>query len=210
MQAWIKLKRQTLSSLPFLLVLRNGRHCWVVGVVAGLVWLLPLGLGRRMRKSAIAPTTTQVMTIRRSGLQKACLFSGGGVGEEVMCGWMQDGKFVNFLWRGERVFFWGFLRKHGGWVWFFDGVIVVECVVNVVNKHHPIGCRKIRHFLLIYFRYFILWLVDSAVPSFCGRDCSAKRFCGGAAPPDGRRTPYSFLVVGPWNLGRRDCVLDFT
>jgi hypothetical protein len=30
----------------------------------------------------------------------------------------------------------GFLRKHGARMWFFDGVIVVGCVVNVVKKHH--------------------------------------------------------------------------
>jgi hypothetical protein len=112
------------------------RHFWVVGVVVGLVWLLPLGLGRRMTKSAIAAATTQVMTISRRGLQKACLFSGGGVGEEAIWGWMQDVKFVKFLLRDEREFFQGFLQKHGTWSWFFAGVIVVECVVNVVTKHH--------------------------------------------------------------------------
>jgi hypothetical protein len=32
-------------------------------------------------------------------------------------------------------FFWfllGLLRNVGGWTWFFDGAIVVECVVKVV------------------------------------------------------------------------------
>ena len=79
--------------------------------MVGLVWLLPLGLGRRMRKSAIAPATMQVMTISKVGPQKACLFSGGGVGEEAMWSWMQDVKFVKFLLRGERVFYKGFLQK---------------------------------------------------------------------------------------------------
>ncbi|MBB5316603.1 hypothetical protein [Tunturibacter empetritectus] len=106
-----------------------------------------------MRKTAIAPATTQAMTISRSGLQKACRFSGGGVGEEAMWGWMQDGKFVKFLLRGGRVVFLGFLQKHGGWVWFFDGVIVVECMVNVVKKRHLISGRKIRHIFQIYFSF---------------------------------------------------------
>jgi hypothetical protein len=56
----------------------------------GLVCPLPLGFGRRIRKTAIAPATTQIMTISRRGLQKACLFSGGGVGEEAMGSWMQN------------------------------------------------------------------------------------------------------------------------
>ncbi|MBB5344525.1 hypothetical protein HDF10_002504 [Edaphobacter lichenicola] len=53
--------------------------------------------------------------------------------------------------------FWGFLPKHGGWVWFFDGVIVVECVVNVVKKHHRISCPKIRHILQIYFSFLFIF-----------------------------------------------------
>jgi hypothetical protein len=55
----------------------------------GLCWPLPLGFGRRMIKSAMAPTTIQVMTMSRRGLQKAGLLSGGGVEEGAMCGWMQ-------------------------------------------------------------------------------------------------------------------------
>jgi len=34
------------------------------------------------------------------------------------------------------VFLQGFLQKRGAKVWFFDGEIVVECVVNVVKKLH--------------------------------------------------------------------------
>jgi hypothetical protein len=37
-----------------------------------------------MIKSAMAPATMQVMTMRRRGLQKAGLLSGGGVGEDAM------------------------------------------------------------------------------------------------------------------------------
>ncbi|MBB5337693.1 hypothetical protein HDF12_003419 [Edaphobacter lichenicola] len=40
---------------------------------------------------------TQAMTISRMGLQKACLFSGGGVGEEAMGGWMQNVEVRVFL-----------------------------------------------------------------------------------------------------------------
>jgi hypothetical protein len=36
-------------------------------------------------------------------------------------------------------------------MWFFDGVIVVGCVVNVVTKHHENRALKIRHLLQIYF-----------------------------------------------------------
>jgi hypothetical protein len=71
----------------------------------GLVWPLPLGFGRRMRKTASAPAMMQVMTISRSGLQKACLFSGGGVGEEAMWVGCRNVKYVKFLLRGGRVFF---------------------------------------------------------------------------------------------------------
>jgi hypothetical protein len=34
---------------------------------------------------------------------------------------------------------------------FFDGVIVVKCVANVVTKHHEIMRQKIRHAFRIYF-----------------------------------------------------------
>jgi hypothetical protein len=87
---------------------------------------------------------------------------GGHVGLDAGC------EVGEFLLRAERVFFPGFLRKHGAWMWFFGGVFVVECVVNVVKTHHQSRLLKIRHFLRIYFRYLILWLVDSAIPSFCG------------------------------------------
>lgn len=50
----------------------------------GLCWPVPLGFGRRMIKSAIEAMTMQVMTMSRSGLQKAGLLSGGGVGEDAM------------------------------------------------------------------------------------------------------------------------------
>jgi hypothetical protein len=80
---------------------------------------------------------------------------GGGGGH--VC-WMQDVKFVNFLLGDERVFFRGFLRKHGVWMRFFAGVIVVECAVNVVTKHHQNRPLKIRHILAIYVFDF-----DSAV-----------------------------------------------
>ena len=76
-----------------------------------MAWPLPVGLGRRIRKAAIAPATTQAMMISKRGLQKAGRFSGGGVGEDAIYCWMQDGEFVKFLWRGERVFFRGFLAK---------------------------------------------------------------------------------------------------
>jgi hypothetical protein len=56
----------------------------------GLCSPLPLGFGRRMRKSAMAPATMQVMTMSNKGLENAGLFSGGGVGEDAMGGWMQD------------------------------------------------------------------------------------------------------------------------
>lgn len=50
----------------------------------GLCWPVPLGFGRKMRKRAIEAMTMQVMTISRTGLQKAGLLSGGGTGEDAM------------------------------------------------------------------------------------------------------------------------------
>jgi hypothetical protein len=43
----------------------------------------------------------------------------------------------HFLNGAKRVNFAGFLRKRDDWVWLFDGATVVECVVDVVNQHHP-------------------------------------------------------------------------
>jgi hypothetical protein len=45
-------------------------------------------------KSAMAPTTMQVITMSKVGLQKAGLLSGGGVGEDAMGGWMQNARGV--------------------------------------------------------------------------------------------------------------------
>jgi hypothetical protein len=78
----------------------------------GLCWPLPLGLGRRMIKSAIAPTTMQVMTMSRRGLQKAGLLSGGGVGEAAMSGWMQNSRRCNSLMRWSGGF--GCVLQAGG------------------------------------------------------------------------------------------------
>jgi hypothetical protein len=41
--------------------------------------------------------TMQVMTMSRSGLQKAGLLSGGGMGEDAMGGWMQDARECYFF-----------------------------------------------------------------------------------------------------------------
>ncbi|MBB5330043.1 hypothetical protein [Tunturiibacter gelidoferens] len=50
-----------------------------------------------MIKSAIEAITMQVMTMSRTGLQKAGLLSGGGTGEDAMGGWMQNGRECDFF-----------------------------------------------------------------------------------------------------------------
>ncbi|WP_353063377.1 hypothetical protein RBB77_19125 [Tunturibacter psychrotolerans] len=50
-----------------------------------------------MIKSAIEAMTMQVMTISRSGLQKAGRWSGGGMGEGAMGGWMQNARGCDFF-----------------------------------------------------------------------------------------------------------------
>ena len=63
------------------------------------------------------PTTMQVMTMSRKGLHRACLFSGGGVGEDAMGGWMQDLRACDFFGQGGE-YFWSGFRKHvmvGAW-----------------------------------------------------------------------------------------------
>src|ERR1700722_4968480 len=60
-----------------------------------------------------------------------CIADGGGG-----AGGFGGGICGIFFWRGEDEGFWcfcrGFWGKRGGWMWFFCGVTVVECVVNVV------------------------------------------------------------------------------
>ena len=69
----------------------------------GLCWPFPLGFGRRTMKSAIEAMMMQVMTMSRTGLQKAGLLSGGGTGEDAMAGWMQNAReCVLFLMRRAR------------------------------------------------------------------------------------------------------------
>jgi hypothetical protein len=151
-------ERQTLTSLPFLFALRNGASLLGGGRGVGVGLAIAAGIWAQDEEDRNRSGNDAGDDDQQERAAEGLSFlrwRGGGKGHG---GWMQDGKFVKFLWRGERVFFWGFLRKHGGWVWFFDGVIVVECVVNVVNKHHPVGCRKIRHILLIYFSF-----LDSAI-----------------------------------------------
>ena len=46
-------------------------------------------------------------------------------------------------WRGaDFVVFAGFLGETGGWVWFFDGQVVVKCVVNVDSGCTLFGDEK--------------------------------------------------------------------
>jgi len=49
------------------------------------------------------------------------------------------------------VFFWGFCEK--GWcrTWFFAGVVVVDCMVNVVFKTIVFRALKIRQLFELYF-----------------------------------------------------------
>jgi hypothetical protein len=68
-----------------------------------------------MIKSAIEAITMQVMTMSRTGLQKAGLFSGGGTGEDAMGGWMQNARECDFF-----LMLWGGGFGYGGrWMVFF-------------------------------------------------------------------------------------------
>ena len=56
-----------------------------------------------------------------------------------------------FFARGGGPFLLGGLRKSVVWMWFFDGEIVVGCVVNVVCWWRYFFCRKMRHEIELYF-----------------------------------------------------------
>jgi hypothetical protein len=90
-------RKDRLYRVCLFLLERLGRHCEAAGVAAGVCWPLPLGFGWKMIKSAIEAITMQVMTMSRTGLQKAGLLSGGGTGEDAMGGWMQNGRECDFF-----------------------------------------------------------------------------------------------------------------
>ena len=50
-------------------------------------------------------------------------------------------------------FFNGGRGKEGVCVWFFDGEIVVKCVVNVVLKRHFLGDEKYATFSTLFLRH---------------------------------------------------------
>jgi hypothetical protein len=54
-------------------------------------------------------------------------------------------------WRGELWCFSRFLRKTVCGTWCFDGVIVVNCVVNVVFKHRLFRALEMRQLFQLYF-----------------------------------------------------------
>jgi hypothetical protein len=56
------------------------------------------------------------------------------------------------IWPGGVMFLQGFLRKDGARWWFFDGVIVVECMVNVVKKQLFIARQKYVTYLGFIYR----------------------------------------------------------
>jgi hypothetical protein len=74
------------------------------------------------------------MTKNMSGLEKAGLFSGGGVGDSMVVGCKKNDTCNVFSWCGLDAFLRGFLRKDGPGLWFYRGEIVVDCMVNVVRR----------------------------------------------------------------------------
>lgn len=72
---------------------------------------MPLGLGRKIRNNVIEATMIPRMMKNMSGLEKAGLFSGGGVGDS-MVGWMQKPRSLQFFfWRGGDVVLQGVFAK---------------------------------------------------------------------------------------------------
>jgi hypothetical protein len=64
------------------------------------------------------------------------------------------------------VIFVGILRKTGDLVWCFCGVIVVNCVANVVLLHHIFERQKMRQIFQSFF-YFLMFQ-DILVGATCG------------------------------------------
>jgi hypothetical protein len=77
-------KRQTLFESAFFASCWFVDHCCVAGALLGGV--VPLGLGRKARNSTIEATIMPRMMKNMSGLEKAGLFSGGGVGDSIVVG----------------------------------------------------------------------------------------------------------------------------
>jgi hypothetical protein len=80
-------------------------------VGALLLGVVPLEFGRKTRNSVIQAMTIPTMTKNMSGLERAGLFSGGGVGDS-MIGWMQKLPLVRFFCSVVNMCFYrGFCKK---------------------------------------------------------------------------------------------------
>jgi hypothetical protein len=118
MQAWIMLKRQTLLSLPFLFVLRDGASLLGGGRSGGGAGLaFAAGIGAHDEEERDRSGNDAGDDDQQERAAEGLSFSQAGLGwrngGEGHAGWMQDVKLVKFLLGGERVFSGCFLRKYG-------------------------------------------------------------------------------------------------
>jgi hypothetical protein len=100
------------------------------------------------------------------------------------------------------VFLQGFLQKRGAKVWFFDGEIVVECVVNVVKKNYIEIARK------RYATFFRFIFVAIPLSGWVRRRRSVRAFANTPTFAEARRMGHplwaawlcSHLNIGIWGI----------